>query len=117
MAIREPMSPAGARPNGAGSRSAMPGAPHLDIADLGHLLRTHWRLFRNVTLATIVLVVAVVFALPASYSTSAVVMLEPRRNNVTDQSSVLSEMPTDPASIQNQIPAADVSRPRRARRR
>ncbi|MGB8366043.1 MAG: GumC family protein [Rhizomicrobium sp.] len=103
MAIREPMSPAGARPNGAGSRSAMPGAPHLDIADLGHLLRTHWRLFRNVTLATIVLVVAVVFALPASYSTSAVVMLEPRRNNVTDQSSVLSEMPTDPASIQNQI--------------
>ena len=41
--------------------------------------------------------------LPTLYSTSASVMLDPRKNNVTDLSSVLSQLPTDPSSLQNQI--------------
>jgi uncharacterized protein involved in exopolysaccharide biosynthesis len=45
----------------------------------------------------------VLVVLPARYTASAVVMLEPRRNNVTNASAVLSQMPTDPASLQNQI--------------
>lgn len=101
MANQERASPADAHL--AAGRATTPSAPHLDLAELHRLLRKRWRLFRNVALTTIALALAVVFALPSSYSTSAVVMLEPRKNNVTDQSSVLSEVPTDPASIQNQI--------------
>jgi polysaccharide biosynthesis transport protein len=40
---------------------------------------------------------------PEHYTATAVVMLEPRKNNITDLSAVLSQMPTDPASLQNQI--------------
>lgn len=100
MVLREPVSPVDARSNAAGGRSA---APHHDIADIRDLLQKRWRLFRNVTLTTIGFTIAIVFALPTSYSSTAVVMIEPRKNNVTDQSSVLSELPTDPASVQNQI--------------
>lgn len=100
MVLREQGSPVDARSDAAGGRSA---APHHDIVEIRNLLRTRWRLFRNVTLTTIGFTIAVVFALPTSYSSTAVVMIEPRKNNVTDQSSVLSELPTDPASVQNQI--------------
>ncbi len=74
-----------------------------DAAEMIRIVRARWRFFRNVCLAVIAASLVVVIALPSTYSTSAVVMLEPRKNNVTDQTSVLSETPTDPASIQNQI--------------
>lgn len=77
--------------------------PHADSIDMVALVCAHWRLFRNVSLAVIGLTAAIMAVLPSAYSTSAVVMIEPRKNNVTDQSSVLSETPTDPSSIQNQI--------------
>ena len=67
------------------------------------IVRKRWPLFRNVCLLVIAVAFAAVLLLPSIYSTSAVVMLEPRKNNVTEQTSVLSETPTDPASIQNQI--------------
>lgn len=76
---------------------------HLDPVEAVRLIRRHWSLFRNVALAVVILTVGVLYALPTSYSTSAVVMLEPRRNTVTDQTAVLSDLPTDPASIQDQI--------------
>ncbi|HSZ12227.1 MAG TPA: exopolysaccharide transport family protein, partial [Rhizomicrobium sp.] len=40
---------------------------------------------------------------PVHYTATSVVMLEPRKNNIADLSAVLSQMPTDPASLQNQI--------------
>ena len=88
-------TPAGAQPHGGGASG--------DVGRYRRLLRARWPLFRRVTLAVIGIVLLVLFALPQRYSTTAVIMLEPRRNNVTDQSSVLSELPTDSASIQNQI--------------
>lgn len=57
----------------------------------------------KVALASLALAVTVLLLLPPRYTASAVVMLEPRKNNVTDISAVLSRMPTDPASVQNQI--------------
>jgi len=99
-AYREPASPHGRR---ASDRLRVPASMQADVVQLVQMVRKRWPLFRNVCLAVIgVAFLAVVF-LPSIYSTSAVVMLEPRKNNVTEQSSVLSETPTDPASIQNQI--------------
>lgn len=73
------------------------------MAEFLRLLSERRRLIRNVTLATVALTAAVMFTLPTLYSTSAVVQLDPRKNNVADLSSVLSALPTDPSSVQNQI--------------
>jgi polysaccharide biosynthesis transport protein len=67
------------------------------------VLRTRRGLIRAVTLLTVAATAAIMFALPTLYSTSAVVMLDQRKNNVADLSSVLSALPTDPSSVQNQI--------------
>ncbi|MBV9692279.1 MAG: hypothetical protein JO261_01130, partial [Alphaproteobacteria bacterium] len=57
----------------------------------------------TVTAAVVLTTLAVLMMLPTLYSTSASLMLDPRKNNVADISSVLSQLPTDPASLQNQI--------------
>ncbi len=67
------------------------------------VLRARRGLIRTITLVTVAATAAVMFALPTLYSTSAVVMLDQRKNNVADLSSVLSALPTDPSSVQNQI--------------
>lgn len=100
-AFREQASLHDTRPASAGG--GMPAPAHLDLADVLRIVGKHWRLFRNVVLSVVVFTLAIVWVLPPTYSTSATVMVEPRRNNITDQTSVLSDMPTDPASIQNQI--------------
>src|SRR5580698_3859424 len=99
-AYREPAYPHGRR---ASDRLRVPASVQADVVHLVHLVKARWALFRNVCLAVIGLALLAVVFLPSVYSTSAVVMLEQRKNNVTEQSSVLSETPTDPASIQNQI--------------
>ncbi len=73
------------------------------LADLMRVLRERRVLIRNVAIAVSALTLLVVMLLPTLYSTSAVVMLEQRKNNVADLSSVLSALPTDPSSVQNQI--------------
>jgi len=57
----------------------------------------------GVAAAVVLATLAVLIWLPTLYSTSASIMLDPRKNNVADISSVLSQLPTDPASLQNQI--------------
>src|SRR5262249_54016664 len=57
----------------------------------------------TIAAAVVALTAVVLMILPTVYSASAVVMLESRRNNVADASSVLTALPTDPASVQNQI--------------
>jgi polysaccharide biosynthesis transport protein len=99
-AYREPAFPHGRR---ASDRLRVPASLQADVVHLVALVKKRWPLFRNVALSTIALALMAAVLLPSIYSTSAVVMLEPRKNNVTEQTSVLSETPTDPASIQNQI--------------
>lgn len=60
-------------------------------------------LILGTVLTVAVLIGAAAFLWPEHYTATAVVMLEPRKNNITDLSAVLSQMPTDPASLQNQI--------------
>ncbi len=71
--------------------------------DLVRVARERRSLIQIVAAAAVALTLAVLYALPTLYSTSASVMLDPRKNNVADLSSVLSQLPTDPSSLQNQI--------------
>ena len=74
-----------------------------DLTDLLAILRT--RLGTIVRIASLVVATAVVVAtiLPSRYASSAVVILDQRKNTIADLTSVLSALPTDPASLQNQI--------------
>lgn len=73
------------------------------FADLARLLRERGRVVRNVMLGFVILTILALLIWPSSYFSTAVVMLDPRKNNITDRSEVLSELPTDPSSVQNQI--------------
>jgi uncharacterized protein involved in exopolysaccharide biosynthesis/Mrp family chromosome partitioning ATPase len=57
------------------------------------------------TAATVVVAVTVVALLlwPSTYAASTLVMLDQRTNSVALSTSVLSSLPTDPVSVQNQI--------------
>jgi uncharacterized protein involved in exopolysaccharide biosynthesis len=79
------------------------GWDNFQFEDLSRIVRTRGRLIRNVTLGVFALTLLVLALLPSHYASSALVMLDPRKNNVTDLSAVLSDLPTDSASVQNQI--------------
>jgi uncharacterized protein involved in exopolysaccharide biosynthesis/Mrp family chromosome partitioning ATPase len=66
-------------------------------------LRARLGLILCVTAGVVAIAIVVVTLLPTRYTSSSVVMLDPRKNTVADLSAVLSSLPTDPASIQNQI--------------
>lgn len=73
------------------------------LADLLRLIETRRALILKVLLGTVAVAVVAALLLPTVWSSSAVVMLDSRKNNITDLSAVLSQTPSDPASIQNQI--------------
>jgi uncharacterized protein involved in exopolysaccharide biosynthesis/Mrp family chromosome partitioning ATPase len=77
--------------------------PGFQFADFVGVLSARRDLILKVALAVIVAAVLTALMLPRQYSSSAVVMLESRKNNITDLSAVLSQLPTDPATLQNQI--------------
>ena len=73
------------------------------LADFIRLLDARRGLILRVLLGTVLCALAVALVLPTLYSSSATVMLDPRKNNVTDLSAVLSPLRHDPAAVQNQI--------------
>lgn len=75
----------------------------LSLAEITAIARARRGLILKVALGVLALTALVLFLLPTLYSASALVMLDQRRNNIADASSVLSSLPTDPASVQNQI--------------
>jgi succinoglycan biosynthesis transport protein ExoP len=77
--------------------------PAFQFADFIRLLDARRVLIMRVALATILCGLAAAMVLPTIYASSAVVMLDPRKNNITDLSAVLSPLGNDPASVQNQI--------------
>jgi polysaccharide biosynthesis transport protein len=87
-----------------GGYAAPPFAPApFQLADFIRLLDARRTLIIRVVLCTILCALAVALVLPTTYSSSSVVMLDPRKNNVTDLSAVLSPLGNDPAAVQNQI--------------
>lgn len=83
--------------------SPKPSEAGFGLADLARVIAERGALIRNITLAVVGMTAVVMFAMPTVYSTSAVVMLDQRKNAVADLSAVLSALPTDPSSVQNQI--------------
>jgi uncharacterized protein involved in exopolysaccharide biosynthesis/Mrp family chromosome partitioning ATPase len=77
--------------------------PAFQLGDFLRVLSERRALILKVTLAVIAAAVIAALLLPKQYSSTAVVMLDPRKNNVTELSAVLSQLPTDPATLQNQI--------------
>jgi len=77
--------------------------PGFQLGDFLRIVEARRGTVLRVALAVIVLAVLVALILPRQYTSSAVVMLDQRKNNVTDLSAVLSQLPTDPATLQNQI--------------
>ncbi len=73
------------------------------LADFIGVVRARKNLILRIAALAVGLTALVTFLMPTLYGSAAVVMLEQRRNNFADQSSVLSALPTDPASVQNQI--------------
>ncbi len=100
--IRTGAAPAVPRP-----APASGAAPSADAAftpaDLLRLMRTRRRLILQVAIIVVALTAVVAMVLPTIYSATAVVLLDQRKNAVADASAVLSNLPTDPASVQNQI--------------
>ncbi len=78
-------------------------AEQFRLDDLMRVARERWRLVRNVALAVLALTVLVLLLLPSFYAPTALVMLDQRKNTVADLSAVLSDLPTDPSAVQNQI--------------
>lgn len=80
-----------------------PAAPSFEPEDFIRLLWARRRLILRVSAATVAAAILIALLLPTVYSASAVVMLDPRKNSVTDPSAVLAGLEGDPASLQNQI--------------
>jgi uncharacterized protein involved in exopolysaccharide biosynthesis len=78
-------------------------AEEFRLSDLARIARAHMRLVVVTIFCVIALAAVVVLVLPLRYSASAMVMLDPRKNNVADVSAVVSELPVDPASVADQI--------------
>lgn len=90
-AVRVPIAPPAAAAEG------------FEFADLLRLIDARRALIARIAVATVLVAVAAALVMPTVWSSSAVVILDPRKNSVTDLSAVLTQMPTDPASVQNQI--------------
>lgn len=82
---------------------APPAPAGFEFADLLRLIDARRALIARIAIATVLVAVAAALVMPTVWSSSAVVILDPRKNSVTDLSAVLTQMPTDPASVQNQI--------------
>lgn len=86
------------------TRYAPPPAPRgFSLADFLQIVSLRRSLILRVTLAVVLAAIVIALLLPRQYTSSAVVMLDGRKNNITDLSAVLSQLPTDPATLQNQI--------------
>ena len=81
----------------------VPVTPAFQMEDFFRLVLAQRRLVLGIASLVVLAAILIALTLPTVYSSSAVVMLDPRKNNVTDMSEVLMRLEADPASLQNQI--------------
>lgn len=98
-----PYQPLAAYVPAAGAYPAAGPVPGFQLADLIRLIHARRVLILRVAAGVVLLALVVALLLPTTWSGSAEVMLDQRHNNVTDLSAVLSQLPNDPATLQNQI--------------
>jgi polysaccharide biosynthesis transport protein len=92
------MSTPGINPRASGGAADGP-----SLADILAGLSARLGLILRTTVIVVALAAVVVVLIPTRYTSTAEVIIDPRKNTVADLSSVLSALPTDPASLQNQI--------------
>jgi polysaccharide biosynthesis transport protein len=80
-----------------------PETPAFQVEDFVRLLRAQRALILRVAVAVLAAAILIALLLPTIYTSSAVVMLDPRKNSVVDASAVLAQIDGDPATLQNQI--------------
>ncbi len=97
------MSFHGINPSSAPPAAPPSGAQGVSFAEVLAALRVRLGLILRVAVLIVAIAVVAVTLLPNRYVSSAVVMVDPRKNTVADYSAVLTALPTDPASLQNQI--------------
>ena len=73
------------------------------LADFIRIVDARRGLILKVMGATVLCALLVALALPTLYSSSASVLLDPRKNTITDLSAVMTPLAIDPAAVQNQI--------------
>jgi succinoglycan biosynthesis transport protein ExoP len=78
-------------------------SPGIDLVVLLRILRVRRQIILGTAAAVIALTTVILFSLTPLFSASSIVMLDQQKNNVEDVSSVLSGLPTDQASVQNQV--------------
>lgn len=73
------------------------------LEDFLRILRVRRTIIIGTALTVIAVIAVIVLTLKPLYTATAVVMLDQRKNNVEDVSAVLSGLPSDQASVQNQV--------------
>jgi exopolysaccharide transport family protein len=74
-----------------------------DLTDLLRVIRVRQKIILGTALAVVAVTALVLFRLTPLYSAKSLVMLDQRQNKVEDINAVLSGLPTDPTSIENQV--------------
>jgi succinoglycan biosynthesis transport protein ExoP len=74
-----------------------------ELKDIVGVLRVRRGIILGTTIAVLALAAVVVFQLTPVYTARALVMLEQRQTKVVDVEAVLSGLPTDQASVENQV--------------
>ncbi len=74
-----------------------------DLTDLLRIIRVRQRLILGTAAAVLIVTAIVLFNLTPLYQVKALVLLDQRQNKIVDVDAVLSGLPTDPTSIENQI--------------
>jgi uncharacterized protein involved in exopolysaccharide biosynthesis/Mrp family chromosome partitioning ATPase len=106
MLMRMKANAGGAGPGLANRRSTTSDtgiAGTLDLKPLVRLLRWRARSITAVVLAALVLAAALIALLPAKYTATAVVLLDPRETRVTASESVISGIGSDAAAVESQV--------------
>jgi exopolysaccharide transport family protein len=75
----------------------------LDLTDLLRVVRVRQKIILGTALAVVAVTALVLFRLTPLYSAKSLVMLDQRQNKVEDVNAILSGLPTDQTSIQNQV--------------
>ena len=74
-----------------------------DLTDLLRVIRVRKKIILGTALAVVAITALALFRLTPLYSAKSLVMLDQRQNKVEDVEAVLSGLPTDPTSIENQV--------------
>ena len=74
-----------------------------NLLDFIRIVRVHHKLILGTTAIVLALVTIIVLQLTPLYTATSVVMLDQRKNSVEDTAAVLSGLPSDQATIQNQV--------------